>query len=209
MTVMSFGTRATLLDAITRELDRDDLTNEIPGFLALAEADINRDCNVLATTTRATFPLNEDYENLPPDFQAPIALHVNGVSGRAVLRYTTPDRIAATRELNLTGTPRAYTIIGTEFWFDRTPNGEQAEIAYYSGLPALVADEDTNSVLLQYPALYFYGALLHSAPFLKDDARTALWDKLYHDTLTGFLQNEERKRFGAGPLVVRPRKSFP
>ncbi len=209
MSDMNFATRADLLQAVADELDRDDLVSKIPGFLLLAESGIRADCNVLDSTTRATFPINEDYENLPSDFQALIALHINGVDGRVMVRATTAERIAYLREQTLTGTPREYAVIGNEMWFDRTPNGEQAEIAYYSTLPKLVADGDSNQLLLDFPGLYFYGILLHSAPFLREDPRIALWDTLYQKDVKQQISYTNRTKAGAGAVLVRTRRNMP
>lgn len=209
MANLQFATRAQLLDAVAQTLDRDDLTNQIPGFLVLAESEISNDTEDLQSVVRATFTLDEDYENLPPDFSTPVALHLNGVQGNVEIRYRTPAVIEMLRQQTFSGTPQFYTIVGRQFWFDRTPNGEQAEIAYYPTIPPLVNDADTNDLLQSTPALYLYGTLKHSAPFLREDDRVALWDTLYMKTLTKYLHQQGRAKFGAGPLVARPRRRMP
>lgn len=205
---ISFTNRAALIASVVDELDRDDLADQIPGFLALAESDIAFDLQPRDSLTRATTTIDEDYENLPSNWGVPVALHLNGVDGRVLLSYRTPSQIAALREYDLSGTPRFYTIVGTQLWFDRTPSGEQLELQYYSGLPALVADDDSNSVLLTAPSIYFYGTLKHSAPFLKDDARIALWDTLYQSSVQRYLKQNERTRYGPGPLAARAKRHF-
>lgn len=209
MSNMSFGTRAQLLDAVTRELDRDDLVEEIPGFLVLAQGDINADTQPKSDAVHTMLTCNADYQSLPSDFQTPIALTITNLPGQTEIAYATPARIAYLRGRVLSGVPANYTIIGTQIWFDRTPSNVVIDLAYYNGLTALVADGDTNSLLLNFPALYFYATLLHSAPFLKDDARIALWSKLYQDNVTRITMQFERARRGASPLNVRPRRHLP
>lgn len=208
MSDMAFGTRAQLLDAVKRELDRDDLDDEIPGFLVLGESDINADTQPQSAVLHATLTCNADYQSLPADFQTPYALTVTNQSGIGAMRYVTPQRLAEARAFNLTGCPRQYTLIGRQLWFDRTPTNVVIDLTYFDGVTALVADGDTNAMLLAFPPLYFYAVLLHSAPFLKDDARIALWSKLYQDNVARVLNINERARRGPGPLVVKPRRGF-
>ena len=37
----------------------------------------------------------------------------------------------------------------------------------------------TNWLLVRHPDIYFYGALLHSAPYFDDDQRIATWERFY------------------------------
>jgi hypothetical protein len=44
---------------------------------------------------------------------------------------------------------------------------------------SLSASVDTNWLLTNHPDIYLYGTLLEAAPYLKDDARVALWQNEY------------------------------
>jgi hypothetical protein len=41
----------------------------------------------------------------------------------------------------------------------------------------------TNWCLQQWPDLYLYGSLMHTAPYLKDDPRLAVWENLFEKAL--------------------------
>ena len=46
-------------------------------------------------------------------------------------------------------------------------------------MSALSDSAETNWLLTHHPDIYLYGALLHSAPFLQEDARAQTWAALY------------------------------
>ena len=60
-----------------------------------------------------------------------------------------------------------------------------------------------NRVLLDAPDAYLYLSLAHSAPFLADDQRIAVWDTLAQASLTE-LQSRDKQAEYPGPLVIRP-----
>lgn len=44
---------------------------------------------------------------------------------------------------------------------------------------------DPNWLLTAHPDVYLYGTLVESAPYLKDDARVAVWEQRYQDAVAG------------------------
>lgn len=111
------------------------------------------------------------------------------------------------------GTPKRFSIIGNEMeWspFPMPPAAGQpfppgfvfptAELAYYQRLSLGLNDTDTNNVLATYPGIYIYGALVHSAPFLRDDSRVQTWAALYGDLVEGANREHERSRSAGSRL---------
>jgi hypothetical protein len=111
------------------------------------------------------------------------------------------------------GLPRNYNIVGGEIEFSPfpipDPNATQppvfplCEMAYYQRLNLGMADTDTNSVLLTYPSVYIFGALLESAPFIRDDGRVKLWSDKFQTAVTAANIEHERARSQGGRLVQR------
>ena len=64
--------------------------------------------------------------------------------------------------------------------------------------PARVAE-----VLALAPDLYLYGALLESAPYIKEDGRLQTWGALYRSALDGLNNIGLTSTFNAGPMTVR------
>jgi hypothetical protein len=67
---------------------------------------------------------------------------------------------------------------------------------YISELPALSDSNTSNWLLEHYPDAYLYGSLIHSAPYLKDDARLQVWAALYQSAIDAINAESEKAKFG-------------
>lgn len=163
-----------LLTATANWLDRSDLTNRIPEFVALAEAGLDRTLRARELITRATATLDEEYENLPRDFAQEIRLVLTGTSPSIQLRSMSPAALVQQFPSNLAGTPRAYAIVGPQMQFAPKPGataGLTIELTYYSKVSfyGLSSTNTTNVVLDEHPDVYLYATLSEAAPFLMDE----------------------------------------
>jgi len=67
---------------------------------------------------------------------------------------------------------------------------------------------DTNSdnwLLLEAPDVYLYGALLHSAPYLAEDQRVAVWAQLYSAAVMQLNEASESARYSGSGLTMKVR----
>ena len=65
------------------------------------------------------------------------------------------------------GKPLNYNITQGEVELFPTPDATyNLEMYYYGKIPALTAANPTNAILTNFPDVYLYGSLMHSAPFL-------------------------------------------
>lgn len=76
------------------------------------------------------------------------------------------------------------------FYDPADPEGEEPEFIF------------TNWLLDSFPDIYFYGALVHSAPYLRDDARIALWDKMTNEGIMTMIAASE-KALTRGSRITR------
>ncbi len=76
-------------------------------------------------------------------------------------------------------------------------------MAYYKAIDSLSDDSDTNWLLTSHPDLYVYGALTHSAPYLKDDERIATWGALYKSALVGLQMESDRADYSGSVLQMK------
>ena len=209
-----FSNYAGLKAAIADILMRDDLTDSIPGFVDLAEASIRRDVRARGQIARVYINAggaNEIYENLPADYlEMAGTLRVNESGAYYPLTFLPPRDLEALWAANpgMTGRPEYYTIVGDQIQFFPQPTGQQVEMQYFQAFPALAADADTNFILTQAPDLYFYGALVHTAPFIREDPRIGVWNTLYQNAVVGFNKLSQRGRYSGAPLTMRPRRSI-
>ena len=78
------------------------------------------------------------------------------------------------------------------------------ELLYYQKIPSLITNTD-NWLLLEAPDVYLYGALLHSAPYLAEDARLAVWAQLYSAAVQRLNQTSEDAMFSGSGLTLKVR----
>ena len=175
---MALANYAELQQAIADWLNRSDLSSQIPDFIALAEATLN-------TVMRSTYMVQTDAVSVssgaqkvavPSDMLEPIYLQVAG-SSSASLEQVDPSQLVVLRRARMrsSGTPRFFAIIGRNIEFAPGPSETTSvDVTYYQRIPPL-ATNSTNWLLTNYPDLYLYASLLHAAPFLMDDQRSALF----------------------------------
>ena len=189
-------------------LNRDDLTSVIPDFVALAEAQINRDVRHWRMEARSSGQQDpaDEYMQIPADWVETIRLHLTG-TGTSVVNLVSRDAMADKRSANenATGTPRMYTHADGQFQLYPTPsNDTDFELLYYQKIPSLITNTD-NWLLLEAPDVYLYGALLHSAPYLAEDARLAVWAQLYSAAVQRLNQTSEDAMFSGSGLTLKVR----
>ena len=93
------------------------------------------------------------------------------------------------------GRPTRFTMVGTEYEVNPGPDDNYiAEVVYYAKVPPLSATNTTNWMLELSPDIYLYGALIQSAPYLKDDERLAVWASIYQKLIEDMNVSDERSR---------------
>ena len=178
---MAISTYTELKASIANFLNRDDLTATIPDFISLAESSINNEIRHWRMETRAETTVDSQFTGIPSDWLSTIRFHLT-TSGTSSLNFMSLATMQSTRAArnDATGTPTNYSLNSSQFELMPTPDGEQSAILmYYAKIPTLSDSNETNWLLTNYPDIYLYGALLHSAPYLKEDERAQTWAALY------------------------------
>ena len=191
-------TFAVLKSDVADWLLRDDLTNAIPGFIRLCEANIRRDVKVRAMETSTTITITSGTADLPDGFIEARRLILDNSTCWA-LDYLTPDVLYSTYVYIKSGVARYYTIEGDSLVF-RPQNSESGLLLYTKAFDALSAESDTNWLLTNAYDVYLYGTLLHSAPYLKDDSRIQLWGALYEKAVASVNKQSNLSRFAGSAL---------
>lgn len=195
---MAITTYSELKTAIANWLNRDDLAAVIPDFIALAEADINRKLRHYKMIERVDATLDSRYVQVPNDWLETVRFNLTA-SATVRLDFVGPEDMLEKRELNndTTGVPRYYTQMGEAIEVFPTPAAEYPmQLAYYSKIPSLSDSTTYNWLLQDEPDVYLYGALMQSAPYLLDDARTQTWASLYQNGLASLQKASDDTRFG-------------
>ena len=205
---MALNTFTALKASIADFLNRDDLTAVIPDFISLAEAQINRDVRHWKMEARSSGQqsASDEYMQIPADWLETIRLHLTG-TGTSVVNLISRDAMADKRQKNedTSGTPMYYTHADGQFQLYPTPSADtDFELLYYQKIPSLSSNSD-NWLLLDSPDVYLYGALIHSAPYLAEDERVAIWAQMYSAAVARLNEASETARFSGSGLRLKIR----
>jgi hypothetical protein len=205
------ATYAELQTAIADFLNREDLTAIIPTFIRLAEARMDRDLRHWRQEQRSNADLDAQYSALPTDFLQPIRLQIlAGPSGEVAPISTAQMLQLRGDRADLVGRPTNYAITGGSIELYPTPDDTYASsLVYYGRTPALSVSNTTNWLLTEAPDAYLYGALVHAAPYLKDDARLAVWESMFKLSLNMLNSSSEDAKYGGSGLKMRTRRGSP
>lgn len=189
---MPFTNYTELRAAVTGWLHRDDLVDQIPDFIDLAERGINRIAQVQAMENTVQLPVAAGARvvALPIGFTSPLAVWM-GSTHRRDLTAALPEQFPA----SLTpGRPEYWAIDGTNLAFDCPSDIARTANLRYRGGFKLSDAAPTNALLTKYPDIYLYGTLLQSAPWIRDFDSIALWREMYARCVKEINATESRAR---------------
>jgi hypothetical protein len=210
MTAVSQITDYTSLqNAIGDALDRNDLTTVIPLWIQLLEKDVQKKLRHFKMNSKSTaaLALGDNTIALPTDWletrNIEFYYDTETIDGAERLAWKSPDEIDMRRAADsVAARPCFFTFEGEniEVWPIPDDDGQLA-MEYYQKIPDLDTNS-TNWLLEEAPGLYLYGSLLHSAPYLRDDPRLAVWDKMYSTELMD-LQGSSKRAMTHGSTLSR------
>lgn len=183
--VVSITDYNSLLAASADWLNRADLTDQLPAFVALSETQFNREMRVRDMMVRADATSNAENVQLPDDWLEHYSLIVPPGPPPAPQGFMPkPLRYMSERESNevkakmfgAAGIPTGYTVIGNMIELVPAPNDNvDLKMVYYQRIPSLSTTNPTNWLIVKSPDLYLYSTLLQAMPYLKDDNRAQTW----------------------------------
>ena len=204
----------SLVTGVTEYLARDQdatLIARIPTFIQLAEAKFNRELYVRQMETRATTVIDTGADepemiSLPDDFQSMRRVRLSSVTGKPLLQFLSGAQMDEylTSIADVASRPLYFSIFGSEMELAPSPDQDYTiEMVYRANIPALTSTDTTNWLLTLAPDLYLYGALLESAPYIKEDGRIQTWGLGFTTALDGLNRLGLTSTFNAGPMQVR------
>ncbi len=209
---MAINTYATLQTAVANWLDRDDLTDRIPEFIALAEARFNRILRIrmmeTISTSITTAGGTKDYD-LPTGYVQMKEFHLT-TSPVVPLAYVTPEMMFRMWAGSNKGKPNVYTIITGKVSLGPTPDAVYTtSMLYYKTVDALSVDNTTSTMLTQNPDVYLYGSLLEAEPFLMNDQRVQLWATAFQQALADIQEQDNKDRHSGSEMRVMNTGGYP
>ena len=201
---MAISNYSELKTAIASWLDRTDLTDIIPDFIALAETRHKRDFKIRRMETRVTANTidGSEFYSLPDDYVAMRNIKLN-TDPKTPLEFLTPEIMDRLNAGSSKGTPKAYTIKGNNIELRPIPDSAyQIEVSYYKHFTALSDSNTTNDMLTHHPDIYLYGALVEAEPYLQNDKRIQTWASFYDRAKKDIIDSNERDRHsGVAPTT--------
>ena len=195
---MPITTYAELKTNIADFLNRDDLTSVSSTFVSLAEADLNRQIRHWRQEKRSTASIDTQYSAIPADMLEVIRFYITSGDTRPLELISQAEMLDRKfRNLNTSGQPAYYAVTAGELEVYPVPDGIYTSELYYFGKTDALSDSNTSNWILEhYPDAYLYGSLIHSAPYLKDDARIQVWAALYQNAIDAINRASEKAKFG-------------
>lgn len=201
---MALDSYTNLLTAVGAELHRNDVTASlVADWVDLCEADFNRRLRVRQMETSTTGNTSAGGTlALPSDYLEATSLYIDVSSRRQTLRPVGLSEYGNLSGADDLGTPFGYVLTGTTISFVPAPDAAYKWYLYYFARIAALTST-ANWVLENHPDIYFYGSLMHSAPYLKNDKRLVIWTALYEAGIKRVIEADEKARRGGGPMNVR------
>lgn len=203
---MAFASYDDLQAALAKWLKRNNLDDQIPDFIALAEVRLNRLLRTqqqiktwyyTPTVDDSGSVYNNGFFNLPSD-----CLQVKRVQyGSTVCQYIPQDSAS---DYNLTANNYMYTIMGMQIWMQTMINGsDTVRIDYYQSIQSLDDTNESNWLLQDAYDIYLYASLLEASPYLVNDDRIATWQALLTEAINNITSASKKAAIGGGKLVVK------
>ena len=201
---MAIGTYSELQTAVANWLDRDDLTDRIPEFIALAEARMNRVLRIRLMEgkyTASTVAAQRNYA-LPASYIQMRNFQLN-TSPITPLQYVTPEIYDRLWGGSTGGTPQFYTIVAGEVQLGPLPASVLTmEMLFYKKISALSVTNTTEAMLTDNPDIYLYGSLLEAEPFIMNDERVGLWAQGFQQAISDLQEQDNKDRHSGSALRV-------
>ena len=191
---MAITTYSELKSAVADFLNRDDITDTIPTFIAMAEATLNRDLRHWRMEQRSTAEIDDQYLTLPTDWLETVRITVMDTVPY-VMNLASKSQIEDYRFKgdDVAGKPLYYAHIAGELELFPTPDATyDIELLYKQKVEALSDSNTSNWLLSEAPDLYLYATLVETAIYLRDDERLASFGALYQSKLDAVNRQSNR-----------------
>ena len=209
MTTPSFVlTYDSLTSTVLQYLERKDaaVVNAIPTFITLAEFEIAQEVKTLGQlqVVESTMEAGNPVIQKPARWRKTVSMSVtvNGVKEPVFLRKYEylKNYWPNTNQISI---PLYYADTDWDHWYlAPTPDDDYSfEVLYYERVQPLDSSNQSNWFTQYAPQALLYGSLLQAMPFLKNDARIAMWQQQY-DLIMATLKAEDQARTGDRQTVA-------
>ena len=190
----------SLTSTVLQYLERRDaaVVEAIPTFITLCEFEIAQYIKTLGQmeVVDSTMNIGNPVIAKPARWRKTVSMTLsNGGSKQPILLRKLEYLNAYAQDVTATGIPLYYADYDFEHWIV-APTPDQAysfEALCYTRLQPLSSAYQTNWLTQNAPNAMLFGTLKQTAPFLKNDARLALWKQMFDEALAA-LKTEDTLR---------------
>jgi len=203
---MAINTYSTIKDALANWLARSDLTSYLDDFIDLAEERLGRDIRLRATEATMNVTLASGVAAIPSDYVQMKHVFIAGDPTQPLeVKESTwifdqyPTRSAGSK-------PRFVAEDGSNFIFGPYPDASTYVLGgqYWKKPAALTTAAQTNEYTDNCPDVLLWACLCESAPFLKDDQRTLLWEEKYERSKDRVMRAEKKRTRKGSRIALDP-----
>lgn len=201
---MALANYTDLRASIASWIKRDDLTNVIPDFVAMAEARISRDLRLRKQMTSTSLTATKGVSTiaLPADWLAFENLSVAANPDRNLV-YVPIEHIDSKYNSASTGIPAVYSIEGDNLVLAPAPDAAYTlPIIYYARFPSVITAA-TNWLLTNHPNVYLFACLIEAAQFIMDNDRMQVFTARYNDGLQRLQDQDDDAQHSGSALRVK------
>ena len=190
----------SLTSTVLQYLERRDaaVVEAIPTFITLCEFEIAQYIKTLGQmeVVDANMNIGNPVIAKPARWRKTVSMTLsNAGSKQPILLRKLEYLNAYAQDVTATGVPLYYADYDFEHWIV-APTPDQAyafEALCYTRLQPLSSAYQTNWLTQNAPNAMLFGTLKQTAPFLKNDARLALWKQMFDEALAA-LKTEDTLR---------------
>jgi hypothetical protein len=205
---VSLDTYANLQTEIAAYAQRSNsaaFVAKIPTFITLAEQDIFRKLRSYREESleNLSFTASTATVSLPARCRDIKAVKLTGDTEKEIKHVPLAALTVQYADAN-SGTPAFFAIRGTDMVLFPTPsvNGT-LEVLCVIAPAALSASNTTNTILTNYPDLYFYGSLVHAFRFIRNQERMIEAQQAYEMALSEANKESRKLKSSGTPDGVR------
>lgn len=196
----TIGSYDDLVEKAALWLDRDDLEERIPDFIALTEARLNRLLRTLNMEVTDLWVADGETFALPDDFRMLREAHIEGSPDRP-LRGMSPSAIPNMFN-GASGIPTAYAIRDRTLMLAPPPaSAVTISAIYMRRVPPLTSSLPSNWLLEEHPDIYVWGVLFQAAIYIRDNDAIGAAKTMLDEAIGELKMASNRDRWGGAPLV--------
>lgn len=199
-------TWATLKTEVANQLNRTDLTSDVPFFIQLAEFRIYRELRVRQMETVLNSTMSSGQIAVPSGYRSLKFAYIDGTPVQKLERkdaewiyHNYPTRSASSK-------PFYIARDGGNFIFGPFPDSAYTvKGVFYKQLDLLSDSNTSNWLITDAPDLIYFAALCEAKPWLGDDERIAIWERKYEVVKQRVQLADNAEEFSGGPLAATRR----